>query len=209
MSQQKVSVVIASCFLVPERLKYLTLTVARLKEKLLKFYNDDRNCFEIIVCVDKSEDDIRHLEVDKVYYHKKGLGHSFNMGIELASNELILQIEDDWLVNHREWDLDMIYNVLQKSSTNAIFKVYPEPSSKIYKCDSENKVIYNGTMHPVYSNWPHFKLKSAFTGKYVENRAPPLVEVNMVEQYHRNRWDAYHISCYFQHIGYRSIREGQ
>jgi len=220
--------VIASCLANPDRLTYLKQTIAEVRAMF------PNTCNEIIVLFDK-------IGLPQVYgatkciTHNKGLGFSFNEGIRQASNDLVLQMEDDWIKNFNVSDIsdgfiDNVYKLLK--AKKGILRTYNEPlfydySKKIAgwvpKCH-----IYSDPVHHVelikatseeikerwnlryrFNNSPHFKLKSFLkdVGEYSVNVAPPYVETDMLDLYDKSDYSVFYMNLLFCHNGWTSIRD--
>lgn len=213
-----ISVVIASCLNKPEREGYL-------KKSIESIYKNMKN-FEIIVCFDKYGKDIDGV---KCYTHDKGMGHSWNSGIRNAENNLILQIEDDWVLEvggrneknipNREsffYHLENRINIVEKSDglfkfTNIDDEFWPPGKIKHdfdgYKCKELRRPL---TFNPlswdmyIYSNQPHLKKKSFHedVGYYVENCPPSIVEIDMCKKVFNSNKNIFLSDFFtFVHIG--------
>jgi hypothetical protein len=86
MDSLGLSVCIASCLIHPSREEYLNKCISSIKK-------DFPNA-EFLVAFDKVGKEIPGC---KTYVHQKGLGHSWNWGMQEAKHSLILQTEDDWV----------------------------------------------------------------------------------------------------------------
>lgn len=81
-----ISVCIASCLIHYEREVYLDKCVTSIRKE----FPDA----EILIAFDKVGKGVPGC---KSYVHQKGLGHSWNWGMQEAKNDIILQTEDDWV----------------------------------------------------------------------------------------------------------------
>lgn len=147
------------------------------------------------------------MNVDICITHNKGLGYSFNEGIRLAKNEMVLQIEDDWIprqiIKSAEYGIHNIaYNILKKKK--GIVRLYQDPiytnvigshlGAKLcidphYHLEAikanKNDMYKHLTNGYYYSNAPQFKLKSFVTdiGMYPESVPPPIVETDIAKKF--------------------------
>jgi hypothetical protein len=200
----KFTTIIVSCLIKHQRFEYLKETILGIK----KMFGE--SCDEIIVLFDKIGID-KMVGVNKCITHNCGLGYSFNEGIRQAKNELILQIEDDWIPNpifksFEQGIHNMAYNILK--SKKGIVRLYPDP---IHSKPDPNingwilgvKIWNNPCFHLelvkpkkeelnkhwlfsyYYTNAPQFKLKSFVDdiGYYKENCSPPEVESDISKKF--------------------------
>lgn len=214
MKTSDLTIVISSCLVKSVRLEYLKQTIQAIRQIFKDSY--------LIVCFDKVG--VPELDqVDLCLTHNEGLGKSFNLGIEKSPNELILQIEEDWLLMSDLNEttvtkfLDDVYQILK--SNKSIVHVYGDPqSTPIGKYTSwpigvqniptplphiqKNKpTMAMAKSEPwlmyYYSNWPHFKLKSFLKDlPYKENCGPPQVELTMC----RNFLESSYVQKFYKHI---------
>jgi hypothetical protein len=175
--------------------------------------------------------------VNKCITHNKGLGYSFNEGIKQAKNELILQIEDDWVPNYifkgfEQGIHKMAYNILKQKK--GVVRLYPDP---IHSKPDPNingwilgiKVCNDPCFHLelvkpkreeikkhwlysyYYTNAPQFKLKSFSEeiGYYKENCSPPEVEGDISQKFMNSNIDykVFFICDMFVINGNDSIRD--
>lgn len=205
------SIVIASCLNKPEREIYLTKVLEALRKSFPKV--------EILIAFDKKG---KIIPGCRCYIHNKGLGHSFNWGMKNASNDLILQMEDDWIIldelfkNIQTWikvvstqggNLRLTHPVPKewipgKTEIKMDGTVYYELNKpripEHWKCiDVNNWNIY------YYSNHPHIKNRKIHDkiGYYIEGASVPDVEIDMCIKYLRGNeptflstsWEVTHI----------------
>jgi glycosyltransferase involved in cell wall biosynthesis len=187
------SVVIASCLNKPERENYLIKTVEAIRKAFPKV--------EILIAFDKKGKTIPGC---RCYTHNKGLGHSFNWGMKNASNDLILQMEDDWIV--REELVNNIQTWLKIVSTQGghLRLTHPIPREWI-PGKTEKKIddtVYYELNKPripehwkyidvnnwniyYYCNHPHVKNRKIHDriGYYAEGVSVPEVEIDMCIKY--------------------------
>lgn len=230
MKNIKFTTIIASCLIKHQRFEYLRETISGIK----KMFGD--SCDEIIVSFDKIGID-RMAGVDKCIIHNNGLGFSFNEGIRQAKNELILQIEDDWVPNHifkgfEQGIHQMAYNIMKEKK--GVVRLYPDP---IHSKPDPNingwilgvKIWNNPCFHLelirpqtdeinkhwlfsyYYTNCPQFKLKSFVDdiGYYKENCSPVDVETDISMKFLKSDPDykVYFICDMFVINGNYSIRD--
>ncbi len=197
-----VSIIICSCLNKPERKDYLLLCYSKLRS----IFKEN----EIIICFDKMGTEI---EGAKCYTHNKGMGHSFNWGIQNAKSDYILQIEDDWVLNKEDIKNSKIFKDVSDNGiidffkrSNEIIKKYDgmfrmEPLliedwwkwgwGKINENDDflslnrPNEYKYNCLSMYYYTNRPHLKRRNLHEeiGWYKENVPPPEVEEDMTLTY--------------------------
>lgn len=204
MGDIKFTTIIVSCLIKHQRFEYLKETILGIK----KMFGE--SCDEIIVLFDKIGID-KIVGVDKCIVHNNGLGYSFNEGLKQAKNELILQIEDDWVPNYifKEFEQgihNMAYDILK--AKKGIVRLYPDPIHskpepningwilgvkiwnnpcfhlELVKPQKEN-INKHWLFSYYYTNAPQFKLK-AFAediGYYKENCPPPEVESDISQKF--------------------------
>lgn len=222
----KFTTIIVSCLVKHIRLEYLKLTIKGIRD----FFGDA--CDEIIVLFDKVGID-KMVGVDLCITHNNGLGYSFNEGLTLAKNELVLQIEDDWvphpLFKNVEHGIhNLAYDILKKKK--GIVRLYQDPIHskhipgsqlgvkvctdpcyhlEIIKAD-KNDMYDHKKYGYYYSNAPQFKLKSFLSdiGKYLESSRPPLVERDIAKKFlASDDYRIFYIFSFFCMIGFDSIRD--
>lgn len=198
------SIVIAACAKTPERVVYLKRNIASLR----KHWPDA----EILVGFDKffpENPSPVDLDVNHVYCHKSGLGRSFNWGIETATHEVILQMEEDWMCNWCQDGKPESHKVI-KISKYAANRVLQDPSTfvrldnmrhdwykpgsislgteestdrELFQLNKINDLRHwqNGYNPYFYSNHPHIKHRSFHrqVGDFTENVSVPKVELDM------------------------------
>lgn len=200
MTDIKFTTIIASCLAKHARFEYLKKTINGVKS----FFGDA--CDEIIVLFDKIGID-KMMDVDICVTHNNGLGYSFNEGIRLAKNEMVLQLEDDWIPNQLlketekgihniAYDIlkkkkgvlrlycDPLHNKIVGSHLGAKICIDPHYHLEIIKADKN--VMYDRFKYGYYySNAPQFKLKSFVTdiGLYPESASPPIVETTIGKKF--------------------------
>ena len=220
-----VSVIICSCLNKPERLEYLDRCVKNIK------YIFDNNV-EILIAFDKHGMEI---EDTVCYTHNKGMGHSWNWGIQNAKNDYILQIEDDWVIEigganqenlpTKESFFHHLENRIKVLEKNDGFFKFTHLGDDIYKTGKteldmdgykflewkkSEKFMLNTWEIYRYSNQPHLKKKSFHDdiGYYLENEPPHKVEVDMCYKLHLSDKRVYSCPFFtFVHIGRESSRE--
>lgn len=182
------SIAIAGCLRIPERIAYLRSTMTAL---LYHFPDAD-----YLIGLDNTSDDMGK-EVEKEYpmarvkTHTQGLGHSWNWGIQQAKNDVVLQMEEDWLCTHC-WNKDKDNDLTQKieygirkinEGANIVLKLdngmgigappkspYQPGWTEYEKCPLTGKQVYElnkpkpkdwykGWNPYFYSNHPHLKHK--------------------------------------------------
>jgi hypothetical protein len=230
MKDIKFTTIIVSCLIKHERFIYLKETIAGIK----KMFGD--SCDEIIVLFDKIGID-KMVGVNKCITHNNGLGFSFNEGLKQAKNELILQIEDDWVPNyifkHFEQGIHkMAYDIMKQKK--GVVRLYPDPihskpdpniNGWILGVKIWNKPCFHLELvkpkkeeinkHWLYSyyytNCPQFKLKSFVEdiGYYKENCSPVEVEQDISRKFlnSENDYKVYFICDMFVINGNESIRD--
>lgn len=218
MKTKDLTIIVSSCLVKEIRLEYLKKTIISLRKIFVDSF--------IVVCFDKKG--IEKMEnVDVCITHDKGLGYSFNYG-SLCKNDLILQIEDDWLLtdelspNNVEKILDEIYAILLESKS-IVSITYDPSTTKIGEYNSwpigcktvdspfphieknrptDMEISTNPWLIYYYSNWPHFKLKSFYSDlPYVENIDVPQVEITMCKKFIKSGYTYKFYKHFFYHIG--------
>jgi len=194
-----ISVVICSCLNKPEREEYLKRCVDNLRSIL----GDE---IEILIGFDKHGKDI---DGAKCYTHDKGMGHSFNWGIQNASFDDILQIEDDWIIEiggnnmERVPDKEAFFYHFENrlkvlNERGGIFKFTNIDDSQwspgktdhilqgyeFKELNRSNVFRYGSWEMYIYSNQPHMKKKDFHdkVGYFLENAPPDKVEVDMCKK---------------------------
>jgi hypothetical protein len=226
----KFTTIIASCLIKHNRFEYLKQTVCGIK----KLFGD--SCDEIIVLFDKIGIE-KMVGVDKCVIHNNGLGYSFNEGLKLAKNEMILQIEDDWVPNYIFKNFEQgvhinAYNILKFKK--GIVRLYPDPIHSKPEPNINGWILGNNIcMNPCfhlelikpkkedinkhwlysyyYTNCPQFKLKSFANdiGFYRENCTPVEVETDISKRFLESDIDykVFFICALFVINGNDSIRD--
>jgi hypothetical protein len=195
--QENLSVVIASCLVKKIRENYLERTIACLRHELPGA--------EILVAFDKVGKD--HLDGCQCYTHNCGLGGSFNWGLTHATHDIVLQMEDDWLLE--TGIAPQLYTwirlVRQHSGIFSLMARDPaiwRPGTIQQAYEDRPYLILNKPRVPdhwpvptewnwniyFYSNHPHLKqrrlhLDPDLLGPYIENQPPDRVEINMCHRY--------------------------
>lgn len=225
-SNIKFTTVIVSCLVKHIRFEYLKRTIKGIKE----FFGD--SCDEIIILFDKVGID-RMTGVDLCITHNNGLGYSFNEGLKRAKNELVLQIEDDWIPHSLFKNVEhgihnLAYDILKKkkgvvrlyqdpihskhiSGSQLGVKVCTDPCYHLEIIKANKNDMYNHkTYGYYYSNAPQFKLKSFSTdiGNYLESARPPMVERDIAKKFlASDDYRIFYIFSFFCIIGFDSIRD--
>lgn len=193
------SIVICSCLNNLERKNYL-----------LKVYSSLRKVFpdvEVLIAFDKTGDEI---EGAKCYTHNHGMGHSFNWGIENASNEFIFQMEDDWNIIYDKNNIneetfrDKVFKRIEVIKEyggifrftnlnplwwNGTFKEMNQNDYKFLEANRcEKKDYYSGYNRYLYCNHPQLKHKDFHKkiGYYTEDCPPATVEIDMCEKFYNS-----------------------
>jgi len=220
--------IISSCLVDVYRLKYLKKTIL----SIIQMFKN--NCDEIIVLFDRVGIDKLH-NVTKCITHTNGLGYSFNHGIEIAKNELVLQMEDDWSKNNNIGTIDhsFINNVYKLlTQKKGILKLYNDPVFNDYGksvygwipgCDVMTDPVFHTELKKAtdeqikkywwmsyrFNNAPHFKMKKFLhdVGRYPENQRPPIVEDKMSQQFNKSTYSVFYMTTFFQHCGGLSVRD--
>ena len=204
-SYNSFSIVITSCLVKYTRMLYLKKNIYILRQH---FPN-----IEIIVVFDKKGCD-KLWGVDKIINHNNGLGYSLNIGSDVASNDVILFTEDDFIINRKIKNIsEEFINKAISMTDNAIVRLYYDMINRNYSFNIDetfikvNKLI--GTNFEYFSNNPHIRNKkfSIDVGKFPENAPPPVVELSMVEKFSKSKYDVYLYPNLFEHIGSNSIRD--
>jgi hypothetical protein len=207
------SIVIASHLkgnFIKERINCIDRCINTYRDYVEKDYN-----IEIILIFDKTEDSVVpesiKKRVDKIYFHDKGLGSSFNLGIENAKYDIIVQTEDDWAFDDGYIDLcydrfKTAFYIIENYDKHAFVRMdaIPELNWKLgyKKIISGNNEFYiynrpksNTTFTDVdnfyyYSNRPQMKIKNfhkIYNIPYKENCSVPEVEIDMCYKFIKNR----------------------
>jgi hypothetical protein len=208
------SIIISSFLKVNERLDILKRVIINLRNYFPKS--------EIIVLFDKFG--VNSLEgVDKCITHNKGLGYTFNYGCDIASNEFILQTEDDWIIKpyitkeQVNYLLESSYNLLKNNKMEciridaAMFSeigksigyplgyqeyIFNDIKYYIYNLPSDKDMENNKWLKYYFCNHPHFKLKKIMNKfKYIEDVPPNKVEHNACIL-----WRQLNYNCGYIHI---------
>jgi hypothetical protein len=187
-----ITIVIASCLNHPIRKDCLLRTVSSLKETFPEA--------EFLIGFDKFGEEI---EGCKCHIHERGLGHSWNWGIQEATNDFILQTEDDW-------DILVDKNELRRNVEEQIKVI--DKYSGIFRLDNMNHSWWESGCTPrvnenflflelnrpvevldfektlqfyYYCNHPHLKKKNLHekVGYFVEDQPPHVVEFDMCDKY--------------------------
>ena len=216
---QNISVVISSCMVDINRKYCLFRTV-----KNILFYLPNS---EIIICFDKKGLNIDEFIENKItniklINHDRGLGHSFNYGSQVSKNNIILQIEDDWIIQNK--------NILNKTDfKNLLFKcllVLKEDKQSCVRLDgamfdeiggsnsyqngytalTNDKFNYykynlptkqqmdnNFWLHYAFCNHPHLKLKE----NVIKNPYPELCNPGELENKYSTEWILKRNNVYF------------
>ena len=217
-----ISVVISSCLNRPEREGYLQRCIENIKETM--------GDVEILIGFDRYG---KEIDGAKCYTHEMGLGHSWNWGIQNASNEFILQMEDDWTIVFKKGHVeslrediiekipilkkfDGIYRFGNLCSDNAPwyngYLTLNIDGREIYELKRMDSYKHNDFSMYYYSNQPHFKKKDIHSkiGYYKENEPPHAVESHMCENYYMSSKKVFFSpsdSFDFVHIGQARSRE--
>ena len=221
-----ISVVIASCLNHPEREEYLKRQI----DNLHGIFGDD---IEILVGFDKHG---KEIDGAKCYTHEKGMGHSWNWGLENASFDHVLQTEDDWVIEiggpNEEMlpDKDTFFEILNNrmkvlDENGGIFRfTYTDdefwtPGKTELELDGFKFLQANrpDTFRPwtwdmyLYTNQPHMKKKDLHekVGYYIENVPPHMVEIDMCKKYYESGESTF-MNPFFTlvHIGVQQSRKG-
>lgn len=219
------SIAIASCLNSEERKEYLDRCIKNISE-LFKNKN-----IEILIGFDKYG---KEIDGAKCYTHNNGMGHSWNWAIEEAKNDFILQIEDDWIVeiaqgnmenmpteesffNHLNNRIDILrefggiyrFTSVDNEHWSSGKTIRKKNDYEYIELNRPKKFNENTWDMYYYSNQPHLKTKSFIknVGKYIENSPPHIVEIDMCKKYY-NSGQRVFMSNFFTlvHIGVKSAR---
>lgn len=222
-----VSIVICSCLNKPARVEYLDKCV----ENINQVFGPD---MDILIAFDKYG---KEIDGARCYTHDHGMGHGWNWGIKNAKNDLILQIEDDWIVeiggnNEKEIPtLERFYYHLGNrikvvNQFGGIFKFtfindeyYPSGKTP-QEYEGYNFLEYNRPQSYVnntwdmyyYANQPHLKKKKLHdkVGYYLEDAPPEKVEIDMCKKYYDSGERVFACPFFtFIHIGFQSARKNE
>lgn len=218
---ENISVCMAGCLIIPERIRYMEKSI----ESLIRFLPKS----EYIIGLDrgvKEPDGWRErFPVNmKIKVHDNGLGHSWNWAYKESNKKYILHMEEDWAVLEPE--------NFQKIFSGAIEVV--EKYDGIFRFDNMCQDFWkSGWTHKkdkdfeyfelnrppnlkdlnmyYYSNRPHLRknnLSERLELWNVENASPPIVEFTMCEKYYNTGQRVhFHNSTSIGHIGDKSIRD--
>ncbi|PRY88397.1 glycosyltransferase family 2 protein [Mongoliibacter ruber] len=201
-------------------------------DKLKETYdNFVKNCtypnLELIVADDgspsKIQDKIKTIHFDKYCLspQNKGLGFNQNQGVEAASGDYILNLQDDWNLLHPSDFLQKAVSLLQAEPKIGLIRFWGgQPNiqqfrKQAFSLDSLDYMLFEGdkslkseeASSYVYSDRPHLKRKIIHEeiGMYTTEKLPVLkVELEFCKRFEASRFDAAVISGYedlFDHTG--------
>jgi hypothetical protein len=225
-----ITITMCSCINIPERESYLKQSIESIRE----VFPDN----EFIIAFDKNTGLNLHEELGnnyncKCYTHDNGMGHSFNLAIENASNDFILQTEDDWVIRYGQKLMPDKKSFIEQVESRimivrdfgGIFRLdnmthdwwkagNKEMEYAGYNFRELNKPRNNPNPNTsydayFYSNHPQIKHKDLHKkiGWYKEKAPPNEVEVDMMAKYLKSDQRVF-FSPYntFVHIGSASAR---
>jgi len=199
-----ISIVISSNLQNKEYLGVLTKTIQNLRNYLPNS--------EIIIGFNK--EGIPSVDgADLVFTHNQGIGYSRNHGIEIAKNNLILQLEDNWIIDNVNGPefykiISKAVTILSKDQKSIIrldngYKKYPLNYNThnnfitYYSYNLPNQDDIDNHIH-IYSVYPHLKLKKfAQEFKYLENIGPLEVESKYSQEWCKSKYNIYVIEEVF------------
>jgi len=212
-----ITIVVASCISIPERLDYLNRCLTPLKKQLPDA--------EILIGFDKHGVDV---EGATCYTHDHGMGHSWNWGIKQAKNNVIFQMEDDWFehTNAIQERIDIGIDLIKDGDaffrfTNMLHDWYKPGSIKVGDTSIKDRALYelnkckfedrcDGYNRYFYANHPHLKMKDFHdkVGYYLEDVIAPEVEIDMCAKVLKSNMRGFYLTeNSMQHIGGASVRE--
>jgi len=217
---ENISVCMAGCLLVPERIKYMTQSLNSLICFLPKaeyWIGLDRN-------INVPEGWANQFPVDlNIKVHNKGLGHSWNWSYKEATRKFILHMEEDWAVLEPE-KFDKIFGgaMVVVDKHDGIFRFdnmcqdFWRPGWTVRKEGEFDHFELNRPPNLTswnlyyYCNRPHLR-KNGLSGRLnlwnIENAPPPTVETTMCEKYYYTGQKVHFYNrTLIGHIGSESIR---
>jgi len=198
-----ISIAICSCLNKPEREEYLKRAI----DSIRGVFEDD---VEILIGFDKYG---KEIDGATCYTHERGMGHSWNWAIQNASNEHILQIEDDWTIevgggnmptmpdkesffyylNNRISVLDEFGGIFRFTNTDDQFwspgkTEHVLNDFKFTESNRPNEFKIGTWDMYFYTNQPHMKKKGLHNdvGWYVENEPAHVVEIDMCRKFYNS-----------------------
>jgi hypothetical protein len=226
-----ITTVISSCLLIQEKFDCLIKVI----DNINLFLPDT----EIIVGFDKIGPNEKQIETLKknrnlfFFVHQNGLGHSFNYAHQIAKNEIILQIEDDWIIDNKylETSEDVkklffnSYLVLDKHKNCCVrldggmfdeiggsdgyhlgWKRHEENDFTYcsYNLPSKKQMNENHWLHYAFCNHPHLKFKEiTLKMPYPEDINPAVLEND-----YSVKWILENYNIYYVLINEESIKRG-
>lgn len=200
-----ISIIIASCLINQGKFNCLIEVINNIK----KFIKNN----EIIIGFDKVGPNKKQIDIlnkyNVIYFiHNKGLGYTFNNGSNIASNNIVLQIEDDWIINNKYIKTFNDFDILLNKCIQILYKYkeccirldggmfdeiggnnsYPLGWKKHYynnfnyyeyNLPTKKEMDNNFWLHYAFSNHPHLKFKNiTIKNPYPENVNPGDLENN-------------------------------
>ncbi len=226
---ENITVVIASCLIHPEKFNCLLESIESIRVFLPKS--------EIIVGFDNTGPNDTHTNAlnkyDKLFYftHKRGLGHTFNYGNQIATNNIILQTEDDWIIQNKYMKVEedfktlifQAFQVLMKDNKSCVRldggmfdevggsesyqlgwdgHVLNDKHYYSFVLPSKKQMEENVWLHYAFCNHPHLKLKTTTT----ENPYPEYVSPGELENSYSVEWISKKFNIYYVPINEESIK---
>lgn len=217
---ENISVCIAGCLLIPERIEYMEKSISsfvRFLPKAEYWLGLDRGIGVPDGWLDQFPVDIN------VNVHNRGLGHSWNWGYKNATKKFILHSEEDWAVLEPQ-NFQKIFSgamdVVDKH--DGIFRFdnmcqdfwkpgwTPQREGEFDYFQLNRPPNLNGWNLYYYSNRPHLR-RNGLSGRLglwnPENVPPPDVETQMCRDYYgTNQPVNFFNRTLIGHIGTESIR---
>lgn len=227
-----ISVVISSCLLIDGKFTCLL--------KVLDNITYFLPASEIIIGFDKkgpNEYQENILEkYNKLFYftHNKGLGHTFNYGNQIANYEIILQIEDDWIIDNKYINesgefTNLLYRgflILNKYKTCCVrldggmfdeiggsngyplgwktYKYNDEFHYYEFNLPTERQMELNFWLHYAFCNHPHLKFKTIT----LSHNYPENVNPSILENSYSVKWILNEYNIFYVPINLESLKDG-